>query len=165
MTINNKFSTKEFRIDDTGLSFLRSNFIYKILTFSEIDEIRIKKGNIINNSIIILITGTIFVGIGIYLIIHFNINSDTVSLSGRAYKAIAGLIMMVLFFLFVGLLLIYQALKKDIVMSIEFGNTSETFPLTTIRENNQLNIFISYLKQIAENKLIIEIENESGVIG
>jgi hypothetical protein len=158
--IKNKFSAAEFSIDDTGVSFIRSNFPYKTLSFSEIQEIRINKRNIINNSIIILIAGIIFVGIGIYLILDFNINSDTVSLSGRAYKVIAFLIMMVLFFLLAGLLLIYQAFKKDVVMNIKLGNTSETFPLTILRENNQLNIFINYLKQTVGNKLIIEITND-----
>lgn len=129
-----RYETSEFRIDETGIALLRSKFPYRRLSFHEIEELQIRKSNVVNNHIAVLIMGVAFVAAGLYIgDIIGPVNIASPKLGYKGGKALGYFIFMIVGFFCFGGILIYNSLKKDFVLVISADMFKKSFPLTDLR--------------------------------
>ena len=151
-----RFETAELRIDSSGIALLRSRYAYRRFAFPEIDEILIKKGNVVKNPVILFLTGILLISISVIIFTIVNpINFPNIQLGVRGGKALGYFFFMVGGLLCFGGILIFQSLKKDFVICITAPAFKASYPLTELRRNNGLDNLILYLKENVGKKLKI----------
>ena len=148
------YETSEFRIDDSGVVLLRGRFPYKRFSIQEISEFEVRKGNVVNNHMAVLVMGITLIAAGLYIGDLFGSVTLSVNQLGlKAGKVLGYLIMMVTGLICFGGILIYQATKKDFVLVIKTATFKKSFPLTALRKSKELDSFLTELKALAGAKL------------
>ncbi|MBL0745219.1 hypothetical protein [Chryseolinea lacunae] len=132
--------TGEFGITDHGIHLLRSGFNYKTIRWSQINAMRFEKRKELYNWWIILLIGTILVGVGTYLSFR---TFDILANKEHAERYVK----MMLFLLIpcVGIYFIYNSLRTGIVVNITYASSKkEMFPLRKLISENRLTEFKSF---------------------
>jgi hypothetical protein len=143
------FQTKEFRLTDDGIHFLRSGFSYKTIRFKEIDRADIKKGKELNNWIFIFIMGIMLIIPGIWLALNLitAFLADDLNIS-HATMVISFLIPLV------GGYFIFSSLQTGTILQIYYGDDkSYKFSLREIVSDNRIKEFTITIKHKLGTKL------------
>lgn len=138
-----KFQTADLGISTTGIHLLRSNFNYKTIEFSTIDEIRILKGKQVNNWIIALLFGGALVSVALYVLYHVLYQYFVGTQVHRFY--ITQFIFPVLP-LFAGVYCLFVSLKTGTVLTITSKNKITNLPIETLNKTQQLEALIAFLQ-------------------
>jgi hypothetical protein len=138
-----KFQTAELGISNTGIHLLRSNFNYKTIEFSTIDEIRIQKGRQVNNWAIALLFGVALISVALYVLYHVLYEYFVGTQVHRFY--ITQFIFPVLP-LFAGVYCLFVSLKTGMVLTITSNNKIKNLPIETLKKTKKLEELIAFLK-------------------
>lgn len=146
---SSKFEDKYIRISDLGIEFLRNLFVYEHFDFEEIKMIKIKKGHTIKRWKITLLIGLLFTCTSIYILMTVFINLKYFNPNLQPPPSIrsALTIYIAVFFLAgFGILMIFQAINKSLILHIIRKNKENRFSLKEFEKNNEVNALINFLE-------------------
>jgi hypothetical protein len=138
------FETSEFGISEYAFHLLRSRFNYKTYESDDLHEIIVEKGRLVNNWLLILLVGISLVLFAIYYCFKFYM-----LLTGDEFFHfyLEELIVPLLPF-FIGLYCIYNSMRTGPTVKLILTNgKSKRFPLTILKEKNEIDAFISFLRK------------------
>ena len=138
--------TPYIKIDEHGIDLIKNYQVYRHVEYSEITEIELKKGHLIMNwwiplSLgILIIIGTLFLGI---LAVKFDFyNIDTRSMRSLLMLEISPWLLLI-----GGLILIYQAFRKSLVMIISTSLRKHQIALKEFEKENKVKDLIDFLSK------------------
>lgn len=132
-----------FGISDTGIHLLRSNFNYKTIGFSSLDEIRIKKGRQVNNWIIALLFGASLVALATYVL--YNVLYEYF-VGSRVHRFYVTQFILPVLPLVGGAYCLYASLKKGMVLQVIINKQIKNLPIESIHKTSGLNEFTTFLQ-------------------
>lgn len=147
--MHNSFENNFFKLNEEGFDFLRNKFVYKHLNFSEIDKIFIKKGHSIKHWIIALILGLVLIIVSIKFYFQFFSNVGEVDIVHANppinHYGMASVLVAMSFVLLAGIILLYQAFRKSLVIKIFSKKEKIKIPLNDIK-STELQALIQFMK-------------------
>ena len=150
------YETAEFRADNAGIALLRSRYAYQKFFYSEITEVQVRRGNVVNNPVAVFSMGAALIAAGIYLAEMFSpLNVTDAELGFKGGKALGYLIMLVFGLLCFGGILIYKSMQKDLILVIRVETFEKSFPLTELRKRGVFESFLLALQEKAGDKLTL----------
>jgi large-conductance mechanosensitive channel len=148
------FETQEFGISDDGIHLLRSRYNYKTINFSNLESVTIEKGKELNNWIIILIVGVLFVSFSIY----YTVRLYQVITNHEVNVISFGEILVPLIPLMLGAYCIYSSIKNGTILRTKTTQQeTDKFPLSKLEKENKLHEFQSFLKEKLGPKIRVNI--------
>ncbi|MBX2844341.1 MAG: hypothetical protein KTR26_21425 [Flammeovirgaceae bacterium] len=139
-----EFENKYFGISDQGIHLLRNRFNYNTFQNSELEELRIEKGKLINNWIVVFIIGTIFIGFSLF----YSIQLFELLTSDQFFRIYIEEILVPVIPFLLGIYAAYASLKTGPVLKIILrGGKTNSFPLTDLKKENKIDEFVELLKK------------------
>ena len=145
---NNKFEDNYIRISDLGVDLLRNLFVYEHFDFEEITLVKVKKGHTIKRWKITLFIGLLFTFVSIYILTniislkHFNPNLQP----PPSIRSVLTIYVSIFFLAGFGILMIFQAINKSLILYIIRKNKENRFSLKKFEKNNEVNALISFFE-------------------
>ncbi len=139
-----KFETKEFAVSEKGIHFLRSRFNYETIGFNELASFRIDIGREVNNWILLLAIGILFLSFSIYYTVgmFYIIANNEVRVIH-----IEEIIIPVLPFL-VGGYFVYASMQNGMMLSVTtIKGKTKRLPLKELVKENKLSEFQQWWKE------------------
>jgi hypothetical protein len=149
-----KFETDQFGISDSGIHLLRSRYNYETKTFGEIDRIILDRGRQINNWLIVLVIGAIFLTASLYAevkVLYEYFIGDTY----KIFYYEQFLLPLIPFA--IGVISVYYSLKIGFVLKIEIRGKLKSCPIEQLKRKGEIGKLIKYLSgnNLTKNKLTV----------
>ena len=133
-----KFETDQFGLSSEGVHLLRSRYNYETITFSQITKIRFERSRIVNNWMILFLSGLSAVAFSVYyVLILFEVFNDD-----RVHSIYIEEVMVPFFLLIFGVFMIYSSIRTGTMMIVSYGKKTRRLSLEKLKKENKLDDFI-----------------------
>ena len=148
--MNYPFETDHFGLTDDKLHLLRSRYNYKTYDASDISEVEIAYGRLINNWLAVLI-----LGIGLLLCsMYYGAALIQLLLDGKGTKIYIEEVAVPVLPFFIGAYSVYMSLRTGPTLKVTFEQTgkAKSFPLDKTAKHHELDTLTSLLRSSASWK-------------
>ena len=138
--------TPYIKIDEHGIDLIKNYQVYRHVEYSEITEIELRKGHLIMNWWIPLSLGILII-IGALTLGIFAVKNDFYNIDTRSMRSLLMLEISPWLLLIGGLILIYQAFRKSVVMIISTTLRKHQIALKEFEKENKVKDVIDFLSK------------------
>jgi hypothetical protein len=153
------YEFENFGLSDGHFHLLRNRYCYKKYEFKEIDSIKLKKGRSVNNWLIMLIIGIIFIVVPVifYAIVFILISDLGFTPTAKRAKVDGMILLSPLFISFMGVLLIKQSLNSCLILEVRSNSFRNNCWLPKHMNRNDIDVLVKFLKQKCAGKVEVDV--------